>query len=262
MLAQFGRHGIQALIVSAIDAQDLSSSDRRLWLSRNLVWNPMTSGQIACFLSHRNVWARILEAGEPWAFVCEDDLHLAEDFLAFVTSSSWLPADADIVRAETDCLSGEFSFRGERVFGRKVRRAKSDLIGSAGYFLSLQAARRLLALSDQICEPVDCLLFFSRGSVPAPVKTYQLDPAICIQDCHLVGEPGRIGFPTQISPQMPIKREYARPLKPAGIAKVWREIRRPVLQARTFIRPHWLRLTHQSVFKVIPFRQSVSNAGS
>ncbi|MEQ1942361.1 glycosyltransferase family 25 protein [Mesorhizobium sp. VNQ89] len=247
MDAQFHRLGVQPIRVPAVDSAELSAAETAHWQSRSQIWKPLTPSQIACFLSHRKVWQLIVEAAEPWAFVCEDDIHLADDFADFVKTWSWCPHEAALIRAETDCLPGQFSFFHRSVFGHRLRRVKSSQLGSAGYFLSLEAAKRLLKFTENCCEPMDCLLFFDRGDKSQPVTAHQIDPALCVQDLRLDLHTRR-GFPTQIE----MTADMTDPVRPRFPAKIWREIHRPFAQATLLSKRAWLRLTLQSVFKIVP----------
>jgi glycosyl transferase family 25 len=241
---------VDVVRVAAVDGDRLTEPDLRHWQSLAKIWAPLTRGQVACFLSHRKVWEIIIEQGEPWAFICEDDIHIARDFGNFFKDDSWVPKDSDIVKAETMRLRIEMSAGlVKEVLGHGLRILKSEHFGSAGYFVSREAAKKLIELTSKCCEPVDCILFSPQGPVSSLLTVYQLDPALCIQDFHLAREGKGIGFSSDIP--LPTPKQ-----KPSGwrgkSVKLARELRRPLLQFGAFLRRVFLTLLGKSVFRVVP----------
>jgi glycosyl transferase family 25 len=236
--------------ISAIDGNNLNEVDLAYWQLRSRVWAPLTAQEIACFLSHRKVWKLVVERLEPWAFVCEDDIHVSEAHKQFMKTPAWLPAKADIVKAETTYDRVEFA--GNTVataFGHALRKLTSEHLGAAGYFISRDACKRLLQLTEECCEPVDCLLFSTRAPIMRQLEIYQIDPALCVQDRFLVREGRALGLATQI----PLTRFNKVP--PRGL-KQWarrllREAMRPVRQFLGFVRRMALTAMGRAVFKVV-----------
>jgi glycosyl transferase family 25 len=240
---------VDVVRVAAVDGDRLAELDFRHWQSLAKVWAPLTRGQVACFLSHRKAWEIIIEQGEPWAFICEDDIHIAGDFGNFFADYSWIPEDSDVVKAETMSLQIEMSaVLVKYAFGHQLRILKSEHFGSAGYFLSREAAKRLIELTSDHCEPVDCILFSPRGPVASLLTVYQLDPAICIQDFHLAREGKGIGFSSDI----PLRTSKQ---KPSGwrekSVKLSRELQRPLRQFGALLRRVFLTLLGKSVFRAV-----------
>ncbi len=247
-----GMSSIEVERVSAIDGNDLNDADLEYWQLRSRVWAPLTRHEIACFLSHCKVWKLVVERQEPWALVCEDDIHISEAFAQFVKTPAWLPATADIVKAETTCERVEFARSAVgTVFGHALRKLTSEHLGAAGYFISRDACKRLLQLAEECCEPVDCLLFSTRAPIMRQLEIYQIDPALCIQDRFLVRGGQGIGLATQI----PLTRFNKVP--PRGFdqwaKKFLREAMRPLWQLLGFLRRMALTAMGRSIFKVVPF---------
>ncbi len=249
MSAQLTRLGVVVTRVAAVEAGRITDEELAHWRALNRIWQPVTRTEIACFLSHRDVWRRIVDSGQPWALVIEDDLHLADGLVRFLGKSDWIPSDAEVVRAETDYLPVELSGVAGSAFGHNLRRMKSDQFGSAGYFLSRDAACKLLHLTEDCCEPLDCLLFSFRGSVASRLTSYQLDPALCVQDCRLSETAGGKGFASQIEVGKLTERPRG-PANPTLADKVVREL----LRLRGQAWRAWLTASGKSVFKVVPIR--------
>lgn len=214
--------------IPAVDGTQISSAVIARWQARCRVWTPMTAQEIGCFLSHRDAWKAISEDDAEWAFVCEDDIHTADDFGCFVGSDSWVPEDADIIKAETMRSRIRMSRTATNVaFFHNVRRLLSEHTGSAGYFVSRTAAKAMLRASEERCEPVDRLLF-SPGIMAGRFAIYQLDPAICIQDHRLVLNKINVGFSTEI----PEKKELR---KKSLFRKISKELFRPLRKLSRFL---------------------------
>lgn len=236
--------------VSAVSGDHLGEAELAHWQSRARVWAPLTAREIACFLSHRKTWKLVVESNEQWAFIGEDDIHVTRDFARFFDTADWLPETADIVKAETMRSRVEMSAEKTAVvFGHALRRLKSEHLGAAGYFISRKACERLLDLTEGICEPMDYILFSPRVPI-AQLEIHQIDPALCVQDQHLVRQGHGLGFVSLI----PLTRYDKVP--PTGLRqrarRLWRELQRPALQFAAFLHRAYLRATGRSVFKFVP----------
>ncbi len=83
--------------VSAIDAESLTHADRRTYCDNDALSN----GTVCCFLSHRRCWQKLVESGEPFCAVFEDDAVFGKAAQAIFSSLDWLPASFDIIKLET-----------------------------------------------------------------------------------------------------------------------------------------------------------------
>ncbi len=146
-------------------------------------------GDAGAFLSHFGVWQAIAARDEAAAAVFEDDVHLAFDLTALLSASNWIPADADLVRLESN---GKMVLREGRPVGvaprRKLYRTGSGTWGAAGYVITRKAAVRLIRTAADLHTHIDWFLFKpTRSPVAASLCCYQMLPAVCIQDGYLNG---------------------------------------------------------------------------
>ncbi len=118
---------------------------------------PLGKGEIACFLSHRLAWARIVESGDDFGFVAEDDLGLSSAFRAALDLALRHATVADYVSFQTRPLRGAADTLAEDGAVRLVRPVLPPLRTSA-QLVGRDAAARLLAASERFDRPVDCLL--------------------------------------------------------------------------------------------------------
>lgn len=74
--------------IDAVDGSALKPEQYEYRLNRELVRirnrYDMVAGQIGCFMSHHNLWKRIIDEKTPYALVLEDDAQWDEDFFAVV----------------------------------------------------------------------------------------------------------------------------------------------------------------------------------
>jgi glycosyl transferase family 25 len=144
-------------------------------------YGQMSTGAYGCFLSHRAAWRAILDSGDPWGLVLEDDLLMSESF-PFADAPRWFPAGADIVKAETAlvrCHVGKASLPGPG--GTVLRRLMSTHVAAGCYYVSARAAADLLARTEQFCDGVDHILFdWAFEGVPE-AEIWQVDVAPAVQ---------------------------------------------------------------------------------
>ena len=114
-------------------------------------------GEIACFLSHRAIWQRMVEEGIDFALILEDDVEMdaaqvgrAVDFVAEL-------GDRDVyVDLQTRPLpKGRVVAEGD---GLRLIRPDVPPLRTSAQIVGVGAAARLLAVSERFDRPIDCLL--------------------------------------------------------------------------------------------------------
>jgi glycosyl transferase, family 25 len=223
----FGEAGVEFEFLDAIDAADLSAEDMARWVAGVPSFNPLTPGEVACFLSHRACWQRCVEAGEAIA-IFEDDIHLGLQARELLADPNWVPAGADIIKLET---AGRWvKIESEPVgvvASRTMYRMRSMHLNAAGYVITASGARKSLDQSETFCDPVDHLLFDPASGFFDELEIIQLCPALCVQDFVLIGETA-----TELRSSLQAGR---RAFRRKGWRKLWREIERPFDQLREFV---------------------------
>ncbi|BBD37288.1 glycosyl transferase [Aminobacter sp. Y103A] len=181
-------------------------------------------GEIACFLSHVELWKQIAVGAEPYAAIFEDDVHLSPDATVFLADTSWIPLGVDLIKLETTLNPVRVGGRQFEFAGHALVKLQSFHNGSAGYILSRRHAALLAASADKVDRPVDDFIFdLHKGAC------WQLAPAICIQDMFLPGS-------NMIASTLEQGRQDARGLKrlkprQSLMQKVRREAKRLILKA-------------------------------
>ena len=130
-------------IVDAVDgsALDLSQIADR-YDEKNPQTFPLTRGEIGCYLSHYQLWERIVKESIPHAVIMEDDTEWESDFaqaVADVVNCKWqwdvVLLHANVRRSSRvlDALGG----------GRHLVQYKRHFVGTIAYMISLQGAKKL-----------------------------------------------------------------------------------------------------------------------
>lgn len=188
MQAQADRLGLRVTFIAAVDARARAPEELRR-IAADGPLGEVTPGDIGCFLSHRDVWQRLVASGDRHAVVLEDDAVLADDAATLLGDDGWVPAGERLIKLERyGSPTGRLlvSKHGIDVRGRLLRRLYSKNAGSAAYLISREAAELCLAASRVIDLPVDHLLF-NPGNSPvfAALRPALMTPAPVEQDRDL-----------------------------------------------------------------------------
>ncbi len=152
-------------IVDATDGSKLSQETVDAVYIRQLhrprFSHPLNRAEIGAFLSHRAAWRRIVEEGLDYGLVFEDDAEIdAEAFartchFAQETRPRWdyALAPAPQTRAEGTILAQKD--------GVTLVRPHAPPLRAIAQFVSGEAARRLLAATEQFDRPIDTFLQMS-----------------------------------------------------------------------------------------------------
>jgi glycosyl transferase family 25 len=141
--------------------------------------------EIALVLSHRRALRRFLRTSEDRCVILEDDVYFGEGYPDVVQALQSTPLDFDLIKLETFRRPVVTSrIGGSSIAGRRISRLLSTHMGTAGYLVSRDGARKILARSAGAPLGFDSILFdFDRMRVSGlePLRIGQLDPAIIIQ---------------------------------------------------------------------------------
>lgn len=212
-----------------LQAIDYLSSDYSAEIERAAHGTGQSPGQVACTFSHRKAWRMFLDSKEDAIAIFEDDALFAPAIASVLAGR--LPPGIDLLKLETTTERVVIDRADVGQMGpSKIRRLHHKHMGSCGYILTRKAAAALLAETDIIDERTTDALIFPHGGVVAGIETYQLVPAVCIQE-RRHSEPA--GFATLIGTAAPkpkldktskIARELVRPAKRAATALAnWRK---------------------------------------
>jgi glycosyl transferase family 25 len=149
---------------------------------------PINRFETALFLSHRAVWQKFVDGGEPACAVFEDDVVLAPEISAAFELISACSEPFDVVKLETTgrkvIIANTPTIANGRFF---LAELKSWHGGAAGYVLSRRGALKLLEKNAKVADPVDQVIFNPQSSISRSLDILQLVPAVAIQAQFLPG---------------------------------------------------------------------------
>ncbi|BCP53211.1 glycosyl transferase [Kaistia sp. 32K] len=207
----------------------------------------LTSSEVGCFESHRQAWLKLVESGDRWLAVFEDDVLLAPVIPTLLASDDWIPSGTDVVKLETFNKAISIEPKSYPAHGYRLHRLRSTHWGSAGYIISRRWAARLLKLTESYTVPVDWALFDFETDGSFKAKVMQMVPAPCIQEQWLAHNEGRIPVHdtliTRVPPQRPVlsrAAKYRRELRRIGrqIVGIPRKIRRRFVPLQRMVVPY------------------------
>lgn len=175
MTDAFDKMGLGFQRFSAVNKDQLSDD-----AIRQVAGGGWSHGEIACFLSHVEVWKLIAAGDDGHAAVFEDDVHFSRHASQFLRSSSWVPTGIDLVKLETTLVPVATGPGGIEMEGHRLLRLRSFHNGSAGYIISKRLAAKLVADAARIDRPLDDFVFEKHMA-----SCWQMSPALCVQDMFL-----------------------------------------------------------------------------
>lgn len=153
----------------------------------------LTAGEIGCFLSHRKCWEKLVESGDDWALILEDDCIFHPASSRYLTSVEWIPEGCQLIHFYNTKAKVYTDKQINLPDGNCLFRAKVSLpVGAYAYCISKDAARKALELSTSIREPVDNFLFGVFSPFPRCIDSWRLEGAV-LEPCEEVQStiPGR-----------------------------------------------------------------------
>lgn len=153
--------GMPCTVVDAVDGQRLSQAEL------DAVYVPalhaprypfaLGRGEIACFLSHRKIWAEIVARGLDWGMVLEDDVAVDPQAIArAVAAVRARGVTSDYVSLQTRPIPDGALVHSHD--GCALRRITPPPLRTSGQIVGRQAAERLLAVTARFDRPIDVLL--------------------------------------------------------------------------------------------------------
>jgi GR25 family glycosyltransferase involved in LPS biosynthesis len=209
-------------VVEAVDGNALAEEERNK-VYRHQLHTPhypfgMNSGEIGCFLSHRNVWQRMVDANLDAALVLEDDVELEpgfDDAFAFACATI---RHGDYLQFRVHPLRGQ---RCSNSLPFTVHKPVVTGFGTVAQLVSRGAAERLIAFTREFDRPIDTLLQMKwlTGVAPAAVL-----PSFVREISQGLG--GSTIQRRKTSLSQFLFRELARPVYRARIARLSRRFSR------------------------------------
>jgi len=192
MTELLGRLGLAAEFVTAVDGRALSDADRSSYdrtRALRVYGVEMMDTEIACFLSHRRLYERILRDGIEAALIMEDDVRVEPtlpavlDGLLAAAHIDWAVVRLDSKRSQVIEPPRQGKFLGARVAdlpaGAGLYRLRTHVLGVGAYLIRREGARRMLEYGRRIFMPIDQTMdrYWENGILPFVVRPFQVHQA-------------------------------------------------------------------------------------
>lgn len=166
--------------ISAVDARLLAPSVYERVTAPNPEYpHTLKAGEIACFLSHRLCWQRLVDSNKDWALILEDNCEFNSHSAKYLSSPEWIPQDCDLI---------QLTYSRQPTFSkRQILLPQGNFLlaleytspsGSSAYFISRKAAIVAIQQSQQINSPLDNFLFGSLSSYTKQIQPWRLSNAV------------------------------------------------------------------------------------
>lgn len=190
---QFTKLALPFLFLDATTKDDISKNTREKFA--NTWQRSLLDSEIACLLSHKAIWDKIVAHDQPM-LILEDDVLLSPKLPGILAAVDGVTA-TDILQLETFARTKAISIDPTgNIAGRAIHRLTSGRAGSAAYILWPDGAKKLLLEIEKIMAPADAFINGVKS-----LRAVQIVPAPAIQfmQCHRLGLTPPIKSPTSIS---------------------------------------------------------------
>ena len=228
MISQFNEKNVQFDFFDALTPQ--FAFDEAKSMGFIIKEDLISGGEVACFMSHVALWRKMIDENIQYLAIFEDDVILSDDANEFLSSSSWIKHNWDIVKIEK--FNKKAILSSLQIVSQNSKREVSRLLskhyGCAGYIISLNAAKQLINYLNKNPKliPLDHIVF--EYFIPeSDGVIVQLNPAICIQHSILMNT--HDNFPSSLELD---RRKRMKGYKKKKLAKVYLEILRVFQQLR------------------------------
>ena len=173
------RYGITPRWFDAVDGRIMSADELPKHFAADIasqVYGPMSRSEIGCALSHLGIYRLMVEQGIASAVIFEDDIDLAPDFATLLDQGTGLPsifsANEPAMVQLTHVRRG-YRFGARKIARYEIVRPHGGVWLTSGYFMTLEAARRILEGAYPVRTVADHWLHFEREGF---VKLHALTP--------------------------------------------------------------------------------------
>ncbi len=157
--------------------------DEEEWLLNT--GHPMSPGEVGCFASHRAMWQKCVDLGEP-IMIMEDDFQLLPGFAGAVEKVAENIADCGFIRlqSETRARKQRVAERGEYTLWRYTRVPHSCMCNS----MTPEVAQSLVAQTRAIYEPVDVFIkkYWEHGQPIYGLTPYTVTESALSQQTYIL----------------------------------------------------------------------------
>lgn len=157
--------------------------DEEEWLLNT--GHPMSLGEVGCFASHRSMWQKCVELGEP-IMIMEDDFQLLPGFADAVEKVAGNISDCGFIRlqSETRAKKQRVAALGDYTLWRYTKVPHSCMCNS----VTPEVAQNLVEQTNAIYEPVDVFIkkFWVHGQTIFGISPYTVTESTLSQETYIL----------------------------------------------------------------------------
>lgn len=228
IITEFTKHCIQFDFHDAITPNSAIALAAELQLQVDKT--QLTDIELACFMSHVELWTSMQDNNIPHMAIFEDDIYLGSDAHFYLTQSTWLHPNWHII--DLEYFDKRLSLGGKKVNlpvgDRNLFTLRGPNLGAAGYILSQEGAKHLLDyIQHQTLTALDIVVFsdyVQHGNLPV----HHIQPALVIQEMKLHPK-STASLPSSLYHD---RKRRMRDQRVTGLAKVRKELSRIFAQIK------------------------------
>jgi glycosyl transferase family 25 len=157
--------------------------DEEEWLLNT--GHPMSLGEVGCFASHRSMWQKCVELGEP-LMIMEDDFQLLPGFAGAVEKVAGNISEFGFIRLQTETRARKrrIASLGKYTLWRYTKVPHSCMCNS----MTPEVAQNLVDQTRAIVEPVDVFIkkFWVHGQPIFGLTPYTVTESTLSQDTYIL----------------------------------------------------------------------------
>lgn len=185
---EFGKHGIDFEFFDAVTIANLANVANQLNLAVLNNTPNLADGEKGCFLSHVSLWQKMIDDDLQVMAIFEDDVHLGKQAELFLTQADWLNREIGLLKIEHFAHEVALGNVTGDIHGRMIQPLLTANLGTAGYIIRQDTAKKLLDLlknkTEQEIIAIDHFMF-KEVINNQEILVHQLNPALCIQSDRL-----------------------------------------------------------------------------
>ncbi len=242
MEAQFEALGMTVERIRATTPADIQAADLAP-LTFEDARRRLMPVEIATSISHQRAWRRMLDEGDPFALILEDDCELSPKLPAFLAALDQHGAMSGVIRIETRQLRQVITRKtAQTIGGVRLHHPLTWEWGTAAYIISADEARRILASPRRFDLPIDDTVLSPASPLYLRGRVLQAVPALAFvpdEEAERGSQPASVRH-SDAQAERKARFEAEKPKAP--VRKLTREIRRiqrQIADARTYFR-HWV----------------------
>jgi glycosyl transferase family 25 len=158
MTQQLSSLNVDFDVVKAVDKHKLGPEEWGLYSKRKTLRihnRELSPGELACALSHANIWSRIVAERHREVLILEDDVKVGMALVSVLQNRHRFPKDYELINFSTDAAQEPFGEFVSDIY--RISRHLDTPNRTSAYLITLDGATKLLRHTYPICAPSDGL---------------------------------------------------------------------------------------------------------